>query len=462
MTKQLNLWTNGILLGTWSLTQRGEHAFQYADAWAASPAARSISLSLPLTPDNAPRIGKQVLFFFDNLLPDNDDIRQRIMAKFGTDSTRPMDLLGAIGRDCAGALQFLSPGEIPGDVKTIRGTPLTPKGVEAEILASLSSSRGIAGMDSDAADFRISIAGAQEKTALLYHDKHWQRPLGSTPTTHILKLPLGLVGNMRADMRTSVENEWLCLQLFAELGLDVPESRILQFGEQKVLVVKRFDRAFMPEGWIARLPQEDFCQALGISGSQKYEADGGPGMSAILRILEHSSRAQQDKQAFLTACVLFWMLAATDGHGKNFSLFHERGGTYRLTPFYDILSAWPIVGNGVNKIHEKKLKMAMAIRSKSPHWRHWEIQPRHWDVMGNKHGITNAWDILATLAETIPAAIQRLQQRLPPTFPSALADAIFKGVLGCVSTLRHGLTHREQAEGDAFAFSVASRGTRSF
>jgi serine/threonine-protein kinase HipA len=69
------------------------------------------------------------------------------------------------------------------------------------------------------ADLRLSIAGAQEKTALLRHDEQWIYPAGSTPTTHIFKLPLGLVGNMQADMRTSIENEWLCSKIVSAYGL---------------------------------------------------------------------------------------------------------------------------------------------------------------------------------------------------------------------------------------------------
>jgi serine/threonine-protein kinase HipA len=93
------------------------------------------------------------------------------------------------------------------------------------------------------------------------------RPLGATPTTHIIKLPLGLVGNMRADMRTSVYNEWLCLKLMGALGFDVAQADLASFADHPpVLVVERFDRKPHPSGkWILRLPQEDFCQALGVN-----------------------------------------------------------------------------------------------------------------------------------------------------------------------------------------------------
>ena len=62
-------------------------------------------------------------------------------------------------------------------------------------------------------DFRISIAGAQEKTALLWHNNKWHLPHGVTPTSHIIKLPIGKIKHSGIDLSDSVENEWLCLQI---------------------------------------------------------------------------------------------------------------------------------------------------------------------------------------------------------------------------------------------------------
>ena len=163
-------------------------------------------------------------------------------------------------------------------------------------------------------DFRISIAGAQEKTALLRHQGQWMRPQGATPTTHIIKLPLGLVGNMQADMRTSVYNEWLCLKLMAALGFDVAQADIVTFADHPpVLVVERFDRKLHPSGqWIVRLPQEDFCQARGVNPAIKYEADGGPGIEQLAQVLHGSQDARADLRTLLASQITFWLMAATD------------------------------------------------------------------------------------------------------------------------------------------------------
>ena len=428
----LVVWINGQTVGEWTVRE-GEHRFQYAEEWTASPAARRLSLSLPMTPGNAPQRGPVVQNYFDNLLPDSNAIRTRLQGKFATPSTDAFDLLTAIGRECVGAVQLLPPGVLPTGFDRIEAEALDDAAVEHAINASLSTGRVLGQRDDE--DFRISIAGAQEKTALLQREGKWFRPLNATPTTHIFKLPLGRVGNMQADMKESVENEWLCSRIMSALGLPTAHCDIATFGERKVLVVQRFDRALQNAGsdnsdteWIARLPQEDFCQALGVPGSQKYETDGGPGMRDILRVLDASSNATADKLAFVKAQMVFWLLAATDGHAKNFSIFLERGGAYRLTPFYDVLSAWPVIGSGADQIAFQKAKLAMALRSKSSHWALQDLRARHWDGVAKLAGLGDAHALCSDLLAQLPGALDTVESQLPSSFPEHVARTIFEGV----------------------------------
>ena len=421
----LSIWMNGRRAGTWTHA-RGTHRLQYDQAWAISPAGCALSLSLPFTPGNTVHQGDAVANYFDNLLPDSAAIRNRIRTRFAAPSTEAFDLLTAIGRDCVGAIQLLPEDETPTGFDRIEAEPLTEEGVQRQIAASLSTGRVLGQEEAD--DFRVSLAGAQEKTALLFYQGEWCRPLGATPTTHILKLPLGVIGHLQIDMRDSVENEWLCMRLMRAFGLSAASCDIAEFGKWKALVVERFDRELQPAGGIARLPQEDFCQALGLSSSKKYESDGGPGMRDILRLLEASSRAAEDLRAFVKSQILFWMLAATDGHAKNFSLFLERAGTYRLTPFYDVLSAWPIMGRGANYLDWHKAKLAMAVRSKNVHWKLIEIKARHWDALTRAIGIGSAIPILQEIAADTPRALESVSGQLPPKFPQEIADKIFRGI----------------------------------
>jgi serine/threonine-protein kinase HipA len=86
------------------------------------------------------------------------------------------------------------------------------------------------------------------------------KPRGASPTTHVFKLSLGLVGGRQADVSTSVDNEWLCPRVLAAFGLPTARADIATFGSQRVLVVERFDRTVTPDGAkLLRRMQEDFC-----------------------------------------------------------------------------------------------------------------------------------------------------------------------------------------------------------
>jgi serine/threonine-protein kinase HipA len=441
MAAALNVWMNGELVGVWSSTRAGVPSFTYEPAWVRSPHARALSLSLPITAAGAIR-GEVVESYFDNLLPDSADIRKRLTSRFKAKSTHAFDLLTAIGRDCVGAVQLLPPSLEPVGWNRIHSEPLTEEAVERILLSVTSPS--VLGHDVDDDDgFRISLAGAQEKTALLKIGGRWHRPHGATPTTHILKLPLGLVGNVRADMTASVENEWLSAQIVRELGLPVADCEIVTFGQQKVLAVKRFDRRwqgvdrdaekarrFVPpdDAWIARLPQEDFCQATGLPPTKKYEVDGGPSMSACLDVLAGSERADVDRAHFALAQLAFWLLAGIDGHAKNFSIAHRRGGAYALTPLYDVLSAWPIMGNGANLISPHRAKMAMALRGKNAHYRLKEIHARHWKSLAASTGVEGLWEQMNLMVASTDAALSRVHDRLPRGFPEPVWTQVAQGM----------------------------------
>lgn len=242
---------------------------------------------------------------------------------------------------------------------------------------------------------------------------------------------MGLVGNMQADMRSSIENEWLCSKILAAYGIPIANCEIAVFEDQKTLIVERFDRTPSSDNsWIIRLPQEDMCQATGTSPLQKYQADGGPGIASIMEILLGSKNAEQDRINFFKTEILFWLLAATDGHAKNFSIALRPGGGYRATPIYDVLSAHPVIGKGKNQIAPHKAKLAMAIRGSTNYYLIDKIQRRHWLAQGKQAGIGAAMAerlIEETLAAT-PPAIAAVNELLPMNFPMDVAEAIFNGI----------------------------------
>jgi serine/threonine-protein kinase HipA len=425
--RELGVWANGARVGDWRLPGRGAMEFQYDTAWLDSPESRPLSLSLPITAARIPHKGATVEAYFDNLLPDSESIRRRLQERFHTDSRSAFDLLGAIGRDCVGAVQILPADEPPPDIRRIESHTLGNDDLARELAGVTSAANRL---ERDADEFRISIAGAQEKTAFLKHHGRWCRPVGSTPTTHIFKLPLGLVGNRQADMRTSVQNEWLCARIAAAFGLPAANCEIAAFGATQVLVVERFDRQLHSSGkyWL-RLMQEDFAQATGTPWQRKYQSDGGPGLADLARILRGSSESAADLAMLFRSQLLFFLLAATDGHAKNFSIRILAGGQFKLTPLYDMLSAWPVIGKRAHQIPLEKVRLAMALPGERPRYHLATLQRRHFEALGRRLGLGGgAAEVIDDMRASVAAVVARVSHELPRDFPPGLAERIFDGM----------------------------------
>jgi serine/threonine-protein kinase HipA len=416
----LNVFLNGRLVGVLRRESTGAIDFRYDPDWLSWDNAFAVSLSLPLREDRY--IGAPVINVFDKLLPDSDTIRKRVAERVGAAGTDAYSLLTAIGHDCVGALQFLPDGLDPGPAGGTDGQP-----VDDETIAALINNLAAAplGMGEDD-DFRISIAGAQEKTALLRKGEQWFKPTGTTATTHILKPQIGQLPN-GVDLSNSVENEYLCLKLLDGLGVPTPPVEIADFGGRRTLIVERFDRRWTRNHRLLRLPQEDCCQALSVPLTRKYQSDGGLGLRAILDLLKGSDMPDEDIATFLRASIIFWLLGATDGHARNFSIFLTPGGRYRLTPLYDVLTAQPSLDT--HQIARRKFKLAMAVGNNN-HYAVCDIVPRHFLQTANQAGIGAALlhSIFEDLAATTMIRAQAVVDNLPPGFPQDMAESIANGI----------------------------------
>lgn len=422
LTKTLFVSTNGKAIGKLIKHANQQLSFEYNKNWLLKKDAWPISLSMPLSKTRYE--GRLVTAFFDNLLPDSDSIKARIQRRFNAASTSGFDLLSHIGKDCVGALQLCKTPQI--DYReTITGQPVTKPKI-AKLLQGYRNAP--LGMQADS-DFRISIAGAQEKTALLWHEKHWKIPLGSTPTTHIIKLPIGIIEHSGLNLEDSVENEWLCLKLLAEFGIPVATANMQTFSKIKTLVVERFDRKWnQTKTSLLRLPQEDFCQILGVSSNLKYESDGGPGIAQIMTVLAGANHATEARYLFMKTVFLFWMLGAIDGHAKNFSIRILPQGQFQLTPIYDVMSAYPLLAK--KQLEKQKLKMAMAVTEKNRHFNWYNIQARHWLTTAKlcQFPQSSMLEIIEQSCTQLEAVLTKVESILPTHFPSYMFDAIKKGM----------------------------------
>ncbi len=426
----LHVYLNNRLVGRLLKEPSGAIEFRYDESWLEWGRALPISLSLPLRED-AYR-GEPVTAVFENLLPDSDALRRRVAEKVGARGTDAYSLLSAIGHDCVGALQFITDGiEKDTNSTAIEGQAVTDEEI-GQLLRNLSQAP--LGLDRDD-DFRISVAGAQEKTALLWYNRRWLKPHGTTPTTHILKTQIGQLPN-GIDLSNSVENEYYCLKLIEAFGLPVNHAEIKTFGETKALVIERFDRHWTKDGRLLRLPQEDCCQALSVPPSRKYQSDHGPGMVEILNLLKGSDNPAEDQKTFLKAQILFWLIGATDGHAKNFSIFLGRGGSFSLTPLYDVLTSQPSLD--ACQIERKQMKLAMSVGT-NRHYRIDEIHARHFIQICDKAALPKS--LVQTVIEEIAAktdsAVAQIGNGLPADFP----EEIHISVKTALETRLRGLVH---------------------
>jgi serine/threonine-protein kinase HipA len=424
----LRVLLNNRLVGHLGKEPGGAIDFRYDESWLGWGHALPVSLSLPLRED-AYR-GAPVAAVFENLLPDSDALRGRVAERVGAEGTDAYSLLAAIGHDCVGALQFLAGNDDGGNSAAITGEAVDDQAIE-QLLGNLA--RAPLGLRRDD-EFRISVAGAQEKTALLRHEGRWLKPHGTTPTTHILKPLIGALPN-GIDLSNSVENEYYCLKLTAAFGLPVNTATIETFGNTTALVIERFDRRWAKDGRLLRLPQEDCCQALSVPPSRKYQSDGGPGLVQILDLLKGSDSPADDRKTVLKAQILFWLIGATDGHAKNFSIFLRPGGGYRLTPLYDVLTAQPSLD--ARQIEHKQMRLAMSVGN-SNHYRIHEVIGRHFVQTGEAAGLpkTLVRDAIAEIADTAEAALASVENNLPANFPDAIHNSVKAGVKARLRSLR--------------------------
>ncbi len=421
-TPPMTILLNGRTVGSLHMERSGAISMVYDDDWLEWEHAVPVSLSLPLR--ERAHVGATVISYLDNLLPDNPAIRDRIAAKVGAKGTHPFHLLEKIGRDCVGALQFLAAGNDAGEGEPgeIEAIPVTDQEV-ASTLRNLASAP--LGVDKET-DFRISIAGVQEKTALLHMDGKWFRPIGATPTSHILKTQLGQLPN-GLNLPLSVENEYFCLRFCAAMGAQVAHAEIVDFEDIRVLAVERFDRRSTNKR-LFRIPQEDFCQALGYPPSLKYQSDGGPGVRAGLELLVASDQTTRDQVAFLHAQILFWLLGATDGHAKNFSIELKPGGGFQMTPLYDVLSAQVPVDEGQIRYAQYRLAMSLGRRN---HYRVNKVIARHFieTATAGRVGESAVAELLHRTKMQVDSALDKTMSELPEFFPEDLAGSISRGIL---------------------------------
>jgi serine/threonine-protein kinase HipA len=326
--RRLIVYLNCETVGALEQNNNGMLEFRYGNEWLNRPDAMPLSRSLPL--QSEPFKEKKARPFFAGILPDEGP-RRKIASVLGISERNDFAMLERIGGECAGAVSLLPEGIQPfvADRQVLRG--LGEKELQ-DIITELPRRPLLAGQDG----FRLSLAGAQDKLPVVIQGTIIALPFNNTPSTHIIKPEPEHFPGLAA-------NEFLCMTLAKEVGLNVPPVTIRLIGGKPCIIIERFDRIINQEGTVARIHQEDFCQALGFPPERKYQQEGGPLVRDCITLLrEWSTAPVLDIRDFLDGLIFNVLIGNADAHGKNYSMLYSRGER-RIAPFYDLVCtlAWP-------------------------------------------------------------------------------------------------------------------------
>ncbi len=299
--------------------------FRYDPEWIKS-GGFAISRSLPLSAGEFPPARKGVArYFFANLLPEGE-MRYYFEGALGLDMyDTDFELLRTIGAECSGALSILPVDRQPSAQPSYRK-------LNKKTLAKLVRERGK--IDADLPEdtrARLSLAGFQNKCAVMIQGDKYFMPQVDAPSSHVLKFEQDPYGDLPA-------NEYFITKLAAAAGLPVIDIAMGEAGRERFFQSTRYDREWDDSGNLRRLHQEDFCQALGYKSSDKYQAYGGPSFVQCYNLVkECSSEPAKDTEHLLRWLAFNGLTGASDGHAKNLALLYLPGGQVRLSPFYDLI-----------------------------------------------------------------------------------------------------------------------------
>lgn len=376
VTDRLRVYLHNSLAGYLWFSDTSRFSFQYDPGYLEDPNAIPLSLSLPMR--EAPYANDTARPFFSNLLPEGE-VRSLIAKIKQISEHNDFKLLEAIGGECAGAVSIIPEYMV---LRTESDYTVLPE-KELEDIISENAIRPILHLKDE---LRLSLAGAQNKIPVYFDSGRFYLTSGIAPSSHILKPQSAYFGDM-------VQNEHFCMMLAKVVRLPVPKSYIWKGKKHIAYIVERYDRIKVKDGMIERLHQEDLCQVLSRMPDQKYESEGGPGLSACWQVLDmYSSEPILDKLAMIKWVIFNYFIGNADAHAKNLSLIREVNRNIRLAPFYDLIST--------RVYPEISKKSAMRIGKETRFdW----IMERHWQQMADQLDLkfTYLKKLLKEVAETL-------------------------------------------------------------
>lgn len=398
MGNSLNVYLNNNLVGILKKNTNGGINFQYDDS-----ANRILSLSMPL--QNKFYTNKDCKGFFNGLLPEGINTRIAIGKKYGINHKNDFSVLQAIGSDCAGAVSFYEE-----EAQNLKESYELEYEELSEIeLAKLIKELPYKPLGTGIKDMRLSLAGAQDKTAIIFQNDKIGIPKGNVPTTHIIKPAIN-------GFNETIENEYICIQAAKMLGIKTPDVKIKYADNIKYFLIERYDR-YIKEDKVVRIHQEDFCQASNIPSAYKYQAEGGVDFKRCFEILRRTSKPALSIKKFVELMIFNYLIGNNDAHGKNFSILHHENGNIEFAPAYDIMCSevYPDLSD----------KMAMKIGG---HYEHDKILQRHFEKLANDVGIsyTQLKKIIIKQCDILPDIIEKVTEDFENTIGKDILEVVRK------------------------------------
>jgi serine/threonine-protein kinase HipA len=336
------------------------------------PNSTVLSVAVPLTPTPRRDHAARRRNWFGELLPEGDQydymLAQGRLVRGDTPS-----FLTRYGRDIAGAVQIWDL-----DDPTEPAEPGLALLTDREVRGLLEDPIG-SPLANSASGGKSSLGGVQPKIVLARTREGWAQAVGGYPTTHILKPQLG------GRLTTVIYDEEYGSRLARRMGLAGFQTTVTEFDGLPALVIERYDRS---DG--RRVHQEDFSQALGASGNEKYQQFGGVVSLKRVATALVESASTDDLRRLARMVILAVGIGNLDMHTKNIGLVHTDDGAVTLAPAYDVVPQAHMPNDGM---------LALAVNKK---YRHSEITSDDLSAEISGWGLRNA-------ARTVNDTLEELQ-----------------------------------------------------
>ncbi len=391
MTKILDVRLGEMSVGKITLLSGDRAFFAFAESYLSNPARPVLSQSFfttsgALIPETRP-VQTRLPAFFSNLLPEGH-LRAYLAARGGVKPVREFKLLELLGEDLPGAVE----------IAPLEGRGMLPEAGEHEARGRTAEQ-----------PYRFSLAGVQLKfSALAESTGGLTVPAKGVGGDWIVKLPAQNFANVP-------ENEWAMLHWAGEIGIPVPQTRLVPLNRiaglpdlgmlsgNSALAVERFDRA-----GARRIHIEDFAQVYNVFPDEKYTKVSYANIANMVWTLT----GEPGLVDFIRRLVFTIVIGNGDMHLKNWSLIYRDGRTPELSPAYDFVSTIPYLPDdrlALNLSGEKRLSA---------------ITLGHFKKLTQKAGLPE-FLVLSTVRETVEATLEKwLENKLNYGLPDEILQRI--------------------------------------